>query len=213
MTVDLRRWGAAGESETQEWKRSTAELRRAGATHCAFLSGGRVLIGVPPRGQMSGQDVADSTLRDIAAILGRFEPPARIEMSRVPLANGREMIALEAPAVRDSAPFVLEGRAYQRVGSTNTAMPQAEHVPSEYSEQVGVVTVSFRGAIAKGLPRKDPGSTPGVTQEVTPEVARHILAHLEELSCKDLRAAMASGTLSTSARTTCCRPWRPGWWR
>ncbi len=74
-----------GESETLELKRSTAELRRAGETLCAFLNceGGKVLIGVGPDGRLVGQEVADITLRDIAAMLGRFEPPARVEMSRV----------------------------------------------------------------------------------------------------------------------------------
>lgn len=76
---------AQGESETLELKRSTAELKRAGETLCAFLNGegGKVLIGVGPDGRLVGQDVADITLRDIAAMLGRFEPPARVEMSRV----------------------------------------------------------------------------------------------------------------------------------
>jgi ATP-dependent DNA helicase RecG len=75
---------AQGESETLELKRSTAELRRAGETLCAFLNGegGKVLIGVGPDGRLVGQDVADITLLDIATMLGRFEPPARVEMIR-----------------------------------------------------------------------------------------------------------------------------------
>lgn len=89
---------AQGESETLELKRSTAELKRAGETLCAFLNGegGKVLIGVAPDGKLVGQDVADITLRDIAAMLGRFEPPARVEMSRVEVGNGRQVVVLEA---------------------------------------------------------------------------------------------------------------------
>ena len=65
---------AQGESETLEFKRSTAELKRAGETLCAFLNGdgGKVLVGVGPDGKTVGQEVADSTLRDLAAMLGRF---------------------------------------------------------------------------------------------------------------------------------------------
>lgn len=76
---------ARGESETLEFKRSTAELRRAGETLCAFLNGagGKVLIGVGPDGRLVGQQVADITLRDVAAMLGRFEPAARVETSRL----------------------------------------------------------------------------------------------------------------------------------
>lgn len=56
---------AHGESETLEFKRSTAELRRAGETLCAFLNGegGQMLIGVAQDGKIVGQQVADITLR------------------------------------------------------------------------------------------------------------------------------------------------------
>lgn len=120
---------AQGESETLELKRSTAELKRTGETLCAFLNGegGKVLIGVGPEGRLVGQDVADVTLRDIAAMLGRFEPPARVEMSRVDVGNGRQVIVLEAPPSRQFAPFVFESKPYKRVGSTTTLMSQAEY--------------------------------------------------------------------------------------
>lgn len=120
---------AQGESETLEFKRSTAELRRAGETLCAFLNGdgGQVLIGVGPDGKIVGQQVADSTLRDIAAMLGRFEPPAGVQMSRVDVGAGRQVMVLDAPPARRHAPFVFEARPYKRVGSTTTVMPQAEY--------------------------------------------------------------------------------------
>lgn len=81
---DLQSFIALGESETLEFKRSTAELRRAGQTLCAFLNGqgGKVLIGVGPDGRLVGQEVADITLRDIATMHGRFEPPARVELNQ-----------------------------------------------------------------------------------------------------------------------------------
>lgn len=72
---------AQGESVMLELKRSTAELKRGGETPRAFLigEGGKVLIRVGPDGRPVGQEGADITLRDIAAMLGRFEPPARGE--------------------------------------------------------------------------------------------------------------------------------------
>ncbi|MBI2382494.1 MAG: putative DNA binding domain-containing protein [Gammaproteobacteria bacterium] len=120
---------AQGESETLEFKRSTAELRRAGETLCAFLNGdgGKVLIGVGSDGRLVGQEVADITLRDIAAMLGRFEPPARVELSRVDVGNGRQVIVLDAAPARQYAPFVFESRPYKRVGSTTTVMSQEEY--------------------------------------------------------------------------------------
>lgn len=120
---------ALGESEALEFKRSTAELRRAGETLCAFLNGegGHVLIRVAPDGKVVGQQVADITLRDIAAMLGRFEPPARLEMERVELGEGRTVIVLEAPSAREYAPFIFEGKPYLRIGSTTTTMSQDEY--------------------------------------------------------------------------------------
>ncbi|MCK6537536.1 MAG: putative DNA binding domain-containing protein [Polyangiaceae bacterium] len=120
---------AQGESSTLEFKRSTAELRRAGETLCAFLNGdgGKLLIGVGPDGSLVGQEVADITLRDVAAMLGRFEPPARVEMTRVDAGNGRQVIVLEAAASRQFAPFVFESKPYKRVGSTTTVMSQEEY--------------------------------------------------------------------------------------
>lgn len=120
---------AAGESETLEFKRSTAELRRAGEVLCAFLNGegGQVVIGVAPDGKIIGQQVSDGTLREVAAMLGRFDPPARIEMDRVDVGDGRSVIVLHAPSARAHAPFTFEGKAYRRVGSTTTVMPQEQY--------------------------------------------------------------------------------------
>lgn len=121
---------ALGESETLEFKRSTAELRRAGETLCAFLNGdgGQVLVGVGPKGQLVGQQVADITLRDIAATLGRIEPAARIEVDRVTLGNGLDVIVLSAPSSRAFVPFVYDDKPYKRVGSTTTTMSQDEYM-------------------------------------------------------------------------------------
>lgn len=120
---------ARGESETLEFKRSTAELRRAGETLCAFLNGegGQVLIGVGPDGRIVGQQVADITLREVAAMLGRFEPPARVEMRRVEVDDVRQVIVLDAAPARQYAPFVFEAKPYKRIGSTTTVMSQDEY--------------------------------------------------------------------------------------
>ena len=126
---ELQRIVEAGESETVEFKRSTAQLRRAGETLCAFLNGpgGRVLIGVTSTGKVIGQQVADATLRDIATTLDKLTPSAPIDIERVPLDQGREVVVLEAPTARDRIPFTFDGRAYRRVGSTTSVMPQEEY--------------------------------------------------------------------------------------
>lgn len=122
----LRSLVAQDESETLELKRSTAELRRAGETLCAFLNGegGQVVIGA---GRITGQQVSDSTLRDVAAMLGRFEPPAPVEIVRIDVGGQRKVIVLDAPSAREHAPFTFEGKAYRRVGSTTTVMAQDDY--------------------------------------------------------------------------------------
>ena len=103
---------AQGESETLELKRSTAELKRAGETLCAFLNGegGQVLVGVGPKGRLVGQHVADNTLRDVAATPGKIEPAACFELDRVAPANGIEVIVFAAPSSWAFVPFVYEDR-------------------------------------------------------------------------------------------------------
>jgi ATP-dependent DNA helicase RecG len=120
---------AQGESETLEFKKSTNELHRAGQTLCGFLNtdGGQVLIGVTPEGRVVGLQVADITLREIALMLGRFEPPVRIGMDRIDLGDGKTVVILDAPVARQLAPFAFDGKPYKRVGSATVAMPQEEY--------------------------------------------------------------------------------------
>ena len=127
--AELKKIVAAGESETVEFKKSTGQLRRAGETLCAFLNGqgGRVFIGVTPQGKAVGQQITDSTLREVAAMLARFEPPAPISQGRIRLPNGPEALVLAASALAGDGPFTFEGRAYQRIGSTTSVMPQARY--------------------------------------------------------------------------------------
>jgi len=126
---ELQRLAAAGESETVEFKKSTGLLTRAGETLCAFLNGrgGRLFFGITPEGQVVGQHVSDNTQRDLAALLTRFEPAPPIEISRIPLANGLAVLLLEAMPSPQGAPFLFQGRPYQRVGSTTSIMPQARY--------------------------------------------------------------------------------------
>ncbi len=120
---------ARGESETLELKRSTAELKRGGETLCVFLNGerGQVLIGVGPDGKIVGQRVADITLRDIAAMLGIFEPPVRIEVSHVDVGDDLQVIVLDVAPARQYVPFVFEAKSCKRVGTTTTVMSQEEY--------------------------------------------------------------------------------------
>jgi ATP-dependent DNA helicase RecG len=127
--AEIRKLVDAGESERVEFKKSTARLTRAGETLCAFLNaaGGQVLIGVTPEGKIVGQQVSDTTLRDIAAMLDKFEPPVPVDVERIPLKGGREIVALRATSPGESLPFTFRGRPYQRIGSTTSVMRQQRY--------------------------------------------------------------------------------------
>jgi ATP-dependent DNA helicase RecG len=125
--AELEKIVTGGESETVEFKKSTGQLHRAGETLCAFLNGrgGQVFIGVTPEGRVVGQQVSDATLREVAAMLARFEPAVVIPLERIRLSSGLEVLVLSASAPAGSGPFTFDGRAYQRVGSTTSVMPKA----------------------------------------------------------------------------------------
>jgi ATP-dependent DNA helicase RecG len=96
MTRDqLAAWTASGESETLEFKKSTAERDRACRTLCAFANGqgGRLLFGVTPSGKAVGQTVADHTLEELAQEFQGFEPPLFPLVERVGIGAGREALA------------------------------------------------------------------------------------------------------------------------
>jgi len=119
---------AGGESDTVEFKRSTGQLSRAGETLCGFLNGtgGWALFGVSPDGDVVGQDVADGTLRDLANMTARLEPPAKVAISRVSVGSGREVLALHVEA-GIGGPYCFDGRPYQRVSATTSRMPRERY--------------------------------------------------------------------------------------
>lgn len=121
---------AGGESETVEFKKSTANLSRAAETLCGMLNGagGVVLFGVTDGGHIVGQQVSDTTLREVAATLRDFEPSALVEVERIPVESGREVLALVASPDSSQGPWVYRGRPWKRMGPTTSPMPQGDLV-------------------------------------------------------------------------------------
>ncbi len=122
---EISAWAAAGESETMEFKKSTAEKDRACRALCAFANGrgGRLLFGVTPAGRPVGQTVADRTLEELAQEFQGFEPPLFPWVDRVAVSPGREVLVL---TVERSArvPMAFRGVAYERVLNTTRTMPR-----------------------------------------------------------------------------------------
>lgn len=128
--ADLQDLVATGESQSVEFKATTGQLSRSGKTLCGFLNaqGGTLLFGVSPDGRITGQLVSDSTLRDVASMIRGLEPEPHVTIHRIPLpGTGREVLALEAQTRSDLVPFAFEGRAYERLGTTVSVMPQRRY--------------------------------------------------------------------------------------
>lgn len=113
------------ESGTVEFKKSTSLLEPAFKTICAFLNGkgGTVLIGVTDKYQIVGQEIADSTRIDIANEIKKIEPTAPINVHYVKFQDTRFVIVIHVEA-GNHAPYVYDGRAYQRDESQTNRMSQ-----------------------------------------------------------------------------------------
>jgi len=113
-----------GESETLEFKSSTAELDAGMKSACAILntgSPGLVQFGVTDSGEVRGQDVGDHTFERVANAIRRIEPMADINVSSIELENGRSVIAIRLPGSKRTHTF--DGIPYQRLGKSTSRMP------------------------------------------------------------------------------------------
>ena len=127
---DIEKLASLKESNNLEFKESTGQLDRSMETLCAFLNceGGTILYGVKDNGKIIGQEVSDNTKRSIAEAVNRIEPFVELEISYVPiLETDKYVIAIHAECQRFMRPFTYKGRAYMRIESTTTFMPQERY--------------------------------------------------------------------------------------
>ena len=89
-----------GESETLEFKASTASRRAATKTICAMLNtrGGSVLFGVLPDGKIQGQQVSDATLERLSNELKQIDPPAAPNVDLVNVSKDLHVIVVAIKA-------------------------------------------------------------------------------------------------------------------
>jgi ATP-dependent DNA helicase RecG len=119
---------AKGESETLEFKKSTASLREAIETICSFANhrGGQLLFGVEDNCNIIGQQVADDTLKNIAnSIKLNTEPKLYPQIEKIEL-NGKScvLITVEENPLR---PYMAYGRAFIRMGATTQRMDRDQY--------------------------------------------------------------------------------------
>lgn len=127
---DIKNLIVQSENEQVEFKETTGQLERGMETLCAFLngSGGTVLFGVTDKGKIVGQDLSDKTKRDIVEAIKRIEPltAIKISYSAIPETN-RHVIALHVDSQLSARPFAYKGRAYHRMESVTSMMPQEKY--------------------------------------------------------------------------------------
>ena len=122
----LKKLADKGESQRLEFKKTTGQLHAAFEAVCAFLNskkGGKVLIGVNDKGELSGQEISDQTQQEIANCVAKLEPSVRehLTIEYVPINQKKQVIVLSV-ASSNSIPHVYDGRPYEREQTTTKRM-------------------------------------------------------------------------------------------
>jgi ATP-dependent DNA helicase RecG len=117
-----------GETQTIEFKKSTAQLHAAFETVCAFLNtfGGSVLIGVTNEGKIIGQEVTDNTRQEIARELSKIEPKPSVEVIYSHLEANKYVIVIQAN-LNHYLPYVYDSRPFYRNQTTTIRMLQPHY--------------------------------------------------------------------------------------
>ena len=118
-----------GESKELEFKKSTAQLKGASETLCAFINtnGGIVLVGVKNDGKIVGQHITDETKLEISNLVGKFEPPAHITIKYILVKEDKYIIVMSVNPNHSTIPCTFDGRAFWRVESSTKRMPQQRY--------------------------------------------------------------------------------------
>ena len=173
--ADLPALIAQGESETLEFKRSTAELDQVVQTVAALANtrGGRVLIGVGSDGRIAGVDIGQVTLERVAnQITGNTDP--KIYPSLEVITAGERAVIVITVTESDDKPHEAAGRAWVLAGLVATQAPPADLAAAE---------AALRARIAEAEERIARGKTLLETETDPARVARY-RARLAELTAQ-----------------------------
>jgi len=119
---------SGGESEWLEFKKTTALLKEAVQTLCAFANhkGGVLYFGVADNGSVLGQSVTDDTLKNIAnTVKLNTDPKLYPQVEKVEI-DGKACVrvCIEQSPLK---PHVAFGRPYLRVGPTTQQLAQEQY--------------------------------------------------------------------------------------
>lgn len=118
-----------GESNTLEFKESTAKLKSAFETICAYLNalGGVVLIGVKDNKKIVGQSISDPTKLEIANGITKIDPSIPIDVDYIPVSENKVVIKITAKPNLSSIPYTFDGKAFWRVESSTRPMSKQRY--------------------------------------------------------------------------------------
>ncbi|MCD4692227.1 MAG: ATP-binding protein, partial [Calditrichales bacterium] len=114
------------ESQTVELKASTGQLSRALESLCAFANTdlGSVYFGIQYDGTLKGQSITDKTFQKVQqTIFNSIEPALSPNIFEQEL-DGKHILIVELKNAPDK-PYFLNGKAYKRVGTSNTYLSKA----------------------------------------------------------------------------------------
>lgn len=128
------------ETETLEFKKTTGEMREAMISISSMLNKhgiGTLYFGIKPNGDVCGQDVSESSLRDVSrAVYEQIRPQIYPAIEEVVI-DGKHLIKVEFSG--DNAPYSSAGRYYLRTADKDHEVTpeqlKAFFVSNEYKEK------------------------------------------------------------------------------
>jgi ATP-dependent DNA helicase RecG len=115
------------ESETLELKKSTSELKEAVIAVAAILNKrgqGKIYFGIKNDGCIIGQDIGESTVREVSqAITDNIEPKI---FPKITVQKIKGKLCITVIFSGSSRPYFAFGRAYMRVGDENKQLTARE---------------------------------------------------------------------------------------
>ena len=103
------------ETETLEFKKSTGEIREGMVSIASILNKhgvGTLYFGIKPNGDVIGQDISESSLRDVSRAVYESIKPQIYPAINEEVLDGRHVIKVEFSG--ENAPYSAGGRYYLR---------------------------------------------------------------------------------------------------
>ena len=115
------------ETETLEFKKTTGEMKAAMESIASILNKhgvGTLYFGVKPNGDVSGQDVSESTLRDVSRAVYENIKPQIYPVITEEKFDGRKTVKVEFSG--ENAPYSADGRYYLRTADEDRQVTPEE---------------------------------------------------------------------------------------